>query len=98
MGKTPEYTKKAVDNYRSKFDIVQLRLPKGTKENIKERLKAKESISDYINNLIVQDINNWFIRASGKGCFFNALFCVKCMCFVCAICYITHRQQQDIVL
>ena len=58
MGKTPEYTKKAVDNYRSKFDIVQLRLPKGTKEKIKERLKDKESISDYINNLIVQDINN----------------------------------------
>jgi hypothetical protein len=58
MGKTPDYTKKAVDNYRSKFDIVQLRLPKGTKEKIKNHLKNNENISDYINRLIIQDIND----------------------------------------
>lgn len=58
MGKTPDYTKKAVDNYRSKFDIVQLRLPKGTKEKVKNHLKNNENISDYINRLIIQDINN----------------------------------------
>lgn len=58
MGKTPDYTKKAVDNYRSKFDIVQLRLPKGTKEKVKNHLKNTENISDYINRLIIQDIND----------------------------------------
>ena len=52
MGKTPEYTKKAVDNYRSKFDFVQIRLPKGTKE----RLAEKGNINDYINKLIMQDL------------------------------------------
>lgn len=34
MASTPEYTRKAVDNYRKKFDVMQLRLPKGTKEVI----------------------------------------------------------------
>ena len=32
MGKTPEYTKRAIDNYKSKFDLVQIRLPKGKKK------------------------------------------------------------------
>jgi hypothetical protein len=53
MGKTPEYTKKAVDNYRSKFDFVQIRLPKG----MKEELRSKGSINDYILNLIKVDID-----------------------------------------
>lgn len=29
-----DYQKRANDNYRSKFDIVQIRLVKGTKEQI----------------------------------------------------------------
>lgn len=45
--------KKAVDNYRSKFDFVQIRLPKGMKED----LKSKGSINDYILNLIKADID-----------------------------------------
>lgn len=36
MPKTPEYTKKAVNNYREKFDFIQVRFPKGTKEKLKE--------------------------------------------------------------
>lgn len=32
MAKTPEYTKKAVSNYRSKYDLAQIRLPKGTRD------------------------------------------------------------------
>ena len=28
--KTPEYLRKAVDRYRSKYDVVSLRLPAGT--------------------------------------------------------------------
>ena len=57
MGKTPDYTKKAVDSYRSKFDFVQIRLPKG----MKEELKSKGNINEYILNLIKSDIdkNDW---------------------------------------
>lgn len=65
MAKTPEYTKKAVDNYRSKFDFVQIRLPKGTKE----KLKDKGNINDYINNLIKQDLNNNQHRFGGAFLF-----------------------------
>lgn len=32
MAKTPEYTKKAVSNYRSKYDLAQIRFPKGTRD------------------------------------------------------------------
>lgn len=35
MAKTAEYTRRAVDNYRSKFDTAQIRLPKGTRERAK---------------------------------------------------------------
>ena len=35
MGKTPEYTKRAAKKYRDKFDILQVRLDKGTKERIR---------------------------------------------------------------
>lgn len=36
MPKTPEYTKKAINNYREKFDFIQVRFPKGTKEKLEE--------------------------------------------------------------
>ena len=36
MAKTADYTRRAVDNYRSKFDLVQIRLPKGTKDRATE--------------------------------------------------------------
>lgn len=52
MSKTPDYTKKAVANYREKFDILQLRLPKGTKE----KLKNKGNINEYICALILKDL------------------------------------------
>lgn len=59
MGKTPEYTKKAVDNYRSKFDFIQLRLPKGTKE----KLTDKGNVNDYVIGLIEKDLQ---IDITGK--------------------------------
>lgn len=31
MAKTPEYTKKAIQNYNNKFDRIAVNLPKGTK-------------------------------------------------------------------
>lgn len=35
-GKTPEYTKKAIQNYNNKFDRIAVNLEKGSKEWIKE--------------------------------------------------------------
>lgn len=32
--KTPEYLRKAVDRYRSKYDMISLRLPAGTVERM----------------------------------------------------------------
>ena len=52
MGKTPEYTKKAVNNYREKFDFIQVRFPKGTRE----RLEGKGNINEYICNLVLSDL------------------------------------------
>lgn len=52
MGKTPEYTKKAVNNYRDKFDFIQVRFPKGTRE----RLADKGNINDYISGLVLADL------------------------------------------
>ena len=32
--KTPDYTRRAVDNYREKFDFLTDKFPKGTKERL----------------------------------------------------------------
>ena len=53
-----DYQKRANDNYRSKFDIVQIRLVKGTKEQIIN--KTGKSISQYIQDLIDKDLHNNF--------------------------------------
>lgn len=52
---TPDYTKKAVANYRNKFDIQQLRMPKGTKEQITAKY-GNISVNDYIVGLILADL------------------------------------------
>lgn len=57
MKDTPEYTKKAVKNYRGKFDVVQLRLPKGTKEEI-ENIADGKSVHDFIVDCILNAIKN----------------------------------------
>ena len=52
MGKTPSYIKKAVNDYREKFDFIQVRFPKGTKEKLQE----KGNINDYITRLVLDDL------------------------------------------
>jgi hypothetical protein len=52
MGKIPEYTKKAINNYRDKFDFIQVRFPKGTRE----RMSGKGNINDYICGLVLDDL------------------------------------------
>ena len=56
MGKTPEYTKKAINNYREKFDFIQIRFPKGTKE----RLQSADvgNINDYVVKCVLDKLNN----------------------------------------
>ena len=53
-----DYQKRANENYRAKFDIVQIRLVKGTKEQIIN--KTGKSISHYIQDLIDKDLHNNF--------------------------------------
>jgi len=53
-----DYQKIANENYRAKFDIVQIRLAKGTKEQIIN--KTGKSISQYIQDLIDKDLHNNF--------------------------------------
>lgn len=54
MGKTPEYTKKAINNYRDKFDFIQIRFPKGTKE----RLQSADvgNINDYVVKCVLDKL------------------------------------------
>lgn len=60
MVKTPEYTRRATANYQAKFDLMQIRLPKGTKQRIAETVD--KSINDYIVSLVLDDLE----RIEGK--------------------------------
>lgn len=53
MEKTPVYVKKAVNNYRDKFDIIQVRFPKGTKEKLKEL----GNVNEYIVKCVMQSLD-----------------------------------------
>lgn len=69
MAKTPEYTKKAIQNYNNKFDRVAVNLPKGTKDKIKE-LTGK-SCNAYISELVIKDLenlenNDWHTNDKGR--------------------------------
>lgn len=57
MKNTPDYTKKAVKNYLEKFDVMQLRLPKGTKEEI-EKIADGKSVHDFIVDCVLNAIKN----------------------------------------
>lgn len=56
MGKVPEYTKKAVKKYDSKFDKVLLRLPYGVADLIRKELKI--SCNAYITELVLSDLKS----------------------------------------
>lgn len=54
MGNTPEYTKRAINNYNAKFDRIAVNMPKGTKERIKE-LTGK-SCNAFISALVLAEL------------------------------------------
>lgn len=54
-GKTPQYTKDAINKYNAKFDRVAVNLPKGTKERIKEYTGM--SCNAYISKLVLKELD-----------------------------------------
>lgn len=48
--KTPGYTRKAIEKYNSKFDRVNINLPKGTKERVKA--VTTESLTNIVCRLL----------------------------------------------
>ena len=56
MAKTPEYTKKAIQNYNNKFDRIAVNLPKVTKNRIK--VLTGKSCNAYVSELVVKDLNS----------------------------------------
>ena len=56
--KTPSYVIKAQNNYRKKFDVVSIRLPKGFADVIRE--KTGESVNGYITRLVKEDMKKRF--------------------------------------
>ena len=55
MGRTPEYTKYAINKYNAKFDRVAVNLPKGTKERIKELTGM--SCNAFIKETVVKELD-----------------------------------------
>lgn len=53
---TPDYIKRAQNNYNAKFDLVQLKLPKHTKERIKAILDDSMSISGYCVQCVLNTV------------------------------------------
>lgn len=56
MGKTPEYTRRAIDKYTSGKERLSLLLPEGTKAAI-EAKRGKVSYNAYILELIRKDLD-----------------------------------------
>jgi len=54
----PKYVKNAQNNYNSKFDLVQIKLPKGTKEKIREIIKEDDTISGFCLKSVLNAIEN----------------------------------------
>ena len=52
--KTPEYTRRAIKKYNSKFDKVYVRLPSGYSDTIRENIGL--SGNAYINKLVHDDL------------------------------------------
>lgn len=54
-----EVSKKATNTYRSKFDIIQIRVPQGTREQISKHADScGESMNAFINRAITETMNH----------------------------------------
>lgn len=52
--KTPEYTRKAVAKYQSKFDRVNINLPRGLKDQVKAA--TGESLNGLVVRLLMDEL------------------------------------------
>ena len=67
--KTPSYVRNAQNRYNAKFDIIQVKLDKGTKERI--RSITEESYNEYIKRLVMDDLE----RKENVEVFPTGIFC-----------------------
>lgn len=54
----PQYIKDAQNNYNAQFDIIQVKLPKGTKERIRSIIGDGESMAAYCKQAILVAIES----------------------------------------
>ena len=54
MAKTPDYTRRAVDNYRKNKDFIQIQLPAGTKAELESIINRKAA--GYISEMVLQKL------------------------------------------
>lgn len=66
MGKTPEYTKKAIKEYNERHDRIQLTLPKGIKDRIIKATGSKTA-SPFMVAAIVEALEK-VEHENGTGC------------------------------
>lgn len=64
MARTADYTRKAINNYRSKFDLVQIRLPKGTKDRAAE---SDININDIAVSAVLAYLDGLESQAENSG-------------------------------
>jgi hypothetical protein len=65
------YVKRAQNNYNSKFDLITLRLPKGTKDRMRQLVGEDVVISDFCIRAILQELDV-FEPAEAKPETFNS--------------------------
>ena len=58
MGKTPQYIKDQQNAYNARFDLIQIKLPKGTKEQIKSIIGENGSMAAYCAEIVKESLNN----------------------------------------
>lgn len=60
----PDYVKRAKNTYNSKFDLIQLKLPKGTKERIKMIIGEDRSMAAFCVDELLEVIAGYEVAAS----------------------------------
>lgn len=63
-GKVPEYTKRAIEKYHSKFDRFTCYLPSGIKDEIKQY--TDKSLNKLVNELLAAELERLKAEASNK--------------------------------
>ena len=64
-GKTPDYTRKAIDKYNNKFDRMTVNLQKGYKQLINNNIGL--SCNAYINMLVKEDLTRRGLLPNDQG-------------------------------